>query len=69
VSEFSEASTTIPVTDNVQDGIQMLIRSLGMIGSLDELSVAPKYLEQLRPYYLTLQILSDILQTKTASFS
>lgn len=67
VPEFCYTSTTLPATNSVQDGIQMLIRSLGMIGSLDELSMSPQNLEKLRPHCMTLEILTAMLQTKTTS--
>jgi len=64
VPDIADASTALPMIDPVHEGIQMLIQSLGMIGSLDELSMTPQYLDKLRPHCVTLQILSEILQAK-----
>lgn len=66
VPGIDDAQVAIPMTNPVDEGIQMLITSLGMIGSLDELSMAPDYLGKLKPYSITLQILSDMLQQITS---
>jgi len=64
VPEMLDTEIAVPVTDPVQDGIRMLIDSLGLIGSIDELAMSDHYLEQLKPYGMTLGILADILGSR-----
>ena len=67
VPDIDKVSLALPLTDPIHAGITMLIHSLTMIGSLDELSMTPHYLDKLRPHCMTLQILSDMLQMKTTN--
>ncbi len=61
VPEIVDTPIAVPATDPIQDGIRMLIGSLGLIGNIDELAMSDHYLEQLKPYRMTLGILVDIL--------
>jgi len=71
VDVFEPAPTTtdlpaaLPATDRVQRGIDMLIESLRMIGSIDELWVKPHYLEQIKPHRMTLEMLVDVCTPTT----
>ena len=64
VPEMVDTPIAVPATDPVQDGIRMLIESLGLIGSIDDLALSDHYLEQLKPYGMTLGILVDILGSR-----
>ena len=55
----NDLPTTLPPTDRVQQGIDMLNESLRLIGSIDELSIKPHYLEQIKPHRMTLEMLVD----------
>ena len=71
VDVFEPAPTTtdlpaiLPPTDRVQQGIDMLIESLRLIGSIDELSMKPHYLEQIKPHRMTLEMLVDVCTPTT----
>jgi hypothetical protein len=43
----------------------MLIESLRLIGSIDELWVKPHYLEQIKPHRMTLEMLVDVCTPST----
>ena len=71
VDVFEPAPTTtdlpaaLPTTDRVQQGVDILIESLHLIGSIDELAVKPQYLDQLKPHAMTLEMLSNTCAAKT----
>ena len=49
-----------PSVDRVQEGVRMLINSLSLIGSIDELAMNHECLEQLRPHFMTLEMLASV---------
>ena len=53
------AYLTAPEVDPIQEGIGMLIKSLALIGDIDRLSVTPKYLDQLRPHLMAIEMLAS----------
>ena len=61
----TDLPATLPATDRVQRGIDMLIESLRLIGSIDELSMKPHYLEQIKPHRMTLEMLVDVCTPTT----
>jgi hypothetical protein len=71
VDVFEPAPTTtdlpaaLPTADRVQQGIDMLIESLHLIGSIDELAIKPQYLDQLKPHFMTLEVLSGVCAPTT----
>lgn len=72
VVDFFEPAPTItdlpislPPTDRIQNGIDMLIESLSLIGNIDELLMNPQYLDQLKPHAMTLEMLSNTCAPKT----
>ena len=71
VDVFEPAPTTadlpaaLPTTDRVQQGVDMLIESLHLIGSIDELALKPQYLDQLKVHAMTLEMLSNTCAPKT----
>ncbi len=67
VPEMVDTPIAVPATDPIQDGIRMLIDSLGLIGSIDELAMSDHYLDQLKPYGMTLGILVDILGSRATA--
>jgi hypothetical protein len=62
---MSDLPAALPPTDHIQQGIDMLIYSLNLIGNLDDLLVKPQYLDQLRPHSMTLEMLSGVCSPKT----
>jgi len=60
VPDSNETPTAAPNIEPEQDGIKMLIKSLKLIGSIDQLSASQIYIEQLRPHFMTLEMLAAV---------
>ena len=73
VDVFERAPTTsdlpvaLPPTDPVQQGIDLLIESLKLIGNIDDLTLKPQYLDQLIPHAMTLEMLSSICSPQAST--
>ena len=69
VFEPAPNTTDLPIsvspTDRIQNGIDMLIESLSLIGNIDNLLMKPQYLDQLQPHAMTLEMLSNTCAPKT----
>lgn len=61
----TDLTDTLPATDRIQQGVDMLIESLQLIGSIDELTMKPQYLDQLKPHFMTLKVLSSVCAPST----
>jgi len=65
VPTTSDLLVALPPTDPIQQGIDMLIGSLKLFESVDELLQKPQYLDQLKPHAMMLEILSVMCSPKT----
>ena len=57
----------LPPIDRVQQGIDLLIESLKLIGNIDDLTLKPQYLDQLIPHAMTLEMLSSICSPQAST--
>ena len=55
----TDLPAALPPTDRVQQGIDILLESLSLIGNVDDLLAKPQYLDQLIPHSMTLERLSN----------
>ena len=61
----SDLLVALPPTDPIQQGIDMLIGSLKLFESVDDLLRKPQYLDQIKPHAMTLEMLSSMCSPKT----
>ena len=61
----SDLLVALQPTDPIQQGIDMLIGSLKLLESFDDLLRNPQYLNQLKPHAMILEMLSEMCSPKT----
>jgi hypothetical protein len=57
-------TTTLSTADPIQMGIDQIISGIKLLGSLDELSAIPHYLNQLKPHVINFEMLHSITVSK-----